>query len=698
MSHLFLNRELSLLAFNERVLNLAEQASYPLLERLKFACIFSSNMDEFFEIRVAGLKAHIQAHAHQQHPPVVGADGLTPTQVYERVSARAHGLVVRQYQLLNEVLLPQLTDQGVFLHLSHAWNDTIREWAQAYFRQEVLPILTPIGLDPSHPFPRVLNKSLNFAIELEGEDAYKRNTRIAIVQAPRVLPRLIRVPRAISGYPHGLITLTSIMQGFVGELFPAMKVTGCYQFRVTRNSDLFVDEEETTDLRDSLRGELSQRQFGAAVRLEVSESTSEAMTERLMAEFNLQPLDCYRVNGPVNLVRLMQMVDFVDRPDLKFPCFTPSLPQVFHDASVDQPDLLFKALDQHDVLLHHPYDSFNAVLHFLETATTDPNVIAIKQTIYRAGNDSTLMDNLLKAARNGKEVTVVLELLARFDEETNLHWAAKLEEAGAHVVFGIVGHKIHAKMALVVRRETDTNGTQILKRYAHVSTGNYHTKTSGFYTDFGLITANDAICNDIHTLFQQLTGLGGLNPLQALWQSPFNLHSQLLAGIEQEIHHAKAGHKAHIMAKMNSLVEPHIIQALYRASQAGVTIDLIVRGVCTLRPGVKGLSDTIQVRSILGRFLEHHRIFYFYHHGKEQVYISSADWMDRNFFRRIEIAIPITSHKTKKRVIQEGLMIPLTTKHAWQMNGDGDYQRLRPRTGQLSSQDKLLQKLCHDAD
>ncbi len=657
-SEQFLNRELSLLAFNERVLAMAEDPSIPALEKLRYVCIVSSNLDELFEIRVAGIKAQLRSNPDQPHD-----DGYTAAQNYRAVCERAHALVDRQYAILNRQVFPLLQTHGIHFHLAADLNDAQRRWAHQYFSQEVLPVLTPIGLSPTHPFPRVLNKSLNFIVELEGQDSFGRDSGVAVVQAPRALPRLVAMPRQISGFEHGFMMLSSFVQCFVHELFPGMTVVGVHQFRVTRNSDLYVDDEEVTDLREALQGELSQRQFGDAVRLEVSEGISPAMLRLLRDEFELTDADCYRVHGPVNMVRLMQLPDLVDKPALKFAPFTPRYPNALEHGDV------FEVLRQQDVLVHHPYDAFASVSDFIRKAATDPRVVAIKQTIYRTGQTSELMESLLTAARAGKEVTVVVELMARFDEETNINWASRLEEAGAHVVFGVVGNKTHAKMCLVVRREA-----QGMRRYAHLGTGNYHPRTAKLYTDFGLFTSHAEICADVHEVFQQLTGLGHAKPLKVLWQSPFTLHERAMAAIAREAAHAKAGRPARIIAKMNSLVERDVIRALYAASQAGVKIDLIVRGVCVLRPKVAGLSDNISVRSTIGRFLEHSRIFYFKNNGKDDVLLSSADWMDRNFFRRVELAFPILDKKLKQRVIREGLTVHLRDNAlAWTMRPDGSY-------------------------
>ncbi|NPT59552.1 polyphosphate kinase 1 [Paraburkholderia elongata] len=679
-----LNRELGILGFNERVLAQAADPAVPLLERLRFICITSSNLDEFFEVRMAGLQEQMR-----DNPGAMSPDGMSLQHVYDLVVERAQRLVHRQYTMLHDTVFTVLETEGIYFHGTEAWNEAQTEWARNYFFDELLPVLTPIGLDPAHPFPRVLNKSLNFVVELEGKDAFGRQAMMGIVQAPRALPRLVRMPQDLSGYPHGFVLLSSLLQRFVGELFPNLVVRTCNQFRITRNSELFVDEDEITNLRVALQGELPARHLGNAVRLEVSADTPEHVVRRLLDESSLTTKDCYFVDGPVNLVRLMQLPEMVDRPDLKFVPHIPAIPsQIANSTS------MFDVIDQGDVLLHHPYESFQPVLELLLQAAKDPNVMAIKQTIYRTGTDSPLMDALMQAARNGKEVTVVVELLARFDEETNINWASQLEAVGAHVVYGVVGHKCHAKMMLIVRR-VSSGGKTTLKRYVHLGTGNYHPRTARLYTDFGLMTADQKICEDVHHVFQQLTGIGGELKLHEFWQSPFTLHPKLVEAIRAEADHARAGKKARIVAKMNALLEPTVIAELYEASQAGVKIDLIVRGVCSLQPGVPGLSENITVRSIVGRFLEHHRIFYFYDEGKEQVYLSSADWMDRNFFRRVEVAFPINNRRLKRRVIAEGLSAFLgDNQSAWLMQSDGHYRRRRPGKSSRNAQMSLLGKFC----
>ena len=656
---------MSLLAFNQRVLAQAQDARVPLLERLRYLTIVSSNLDEFFEIRVAELKERIKLGDEVARK---GED--TPTVTYAAVSERVQTMVGEQYRLLNQEIFPSLADHGVRFLLEELWTPAQREWLHNYFLREMAPLLTPIGLDPAHPFPRVLNKSLNFALQLEGRDAFGRNSGIAIVQAPRLLPRVIQLPKGVAKGKHDFVLLSAVLQAFVDALFQGMKVLGCYSFRVTRNSDLFLDEEEVKDMRAAIQGELPQRHFGDTVRLEVAKTCPPDLVAFLLSQFGLEEQDLYRVDGPVNLARLMMIPDLVDLPALKFKPFVPGLPRAL-EKSTD----LFATIRKGDVLLHHPYQSFNPVIDLLEQAAQDPDVVAIKQTVYRTGTDSVLMKYLIDAAQRGKEVTVVVELMARFDEEANLNWATKLEEVGAHVVYGVVGYKTHGKLLMVVRREGGK-----LRRYAHLATGNYHPRTARLYTDFGLMTANERICDDVSEVFKQLTGLGRARKLNHILLAPFTLHEQMIASIRREARHARLGRPAHIIAKMNSLLEPRIIEALYAASQAGVKIDLIVRGVCALRPGIAGLSENIRVRSVIGRFLEHSRIFYFFNDGVEDVWISSADWMERNFFRRIEACVPILDPKLKIRVIKEGLKSYLAdNSQSWTMNADGDYHRRQSR-------------------
>jgi len=676
-----LNRELGILKFNERVLAMAANERIPALERLRYITIVSSNLDEFFEIRISEL---------QQRTRIGRDEAGRPGTRLDEISAAARSLVDAQYQLLNDSVLPALAAEGITVLLSHLWNAEQRQWAGQVFDAEIEPLLTPIALDPAHPFPRILNKSLNFIAELDGSDGFGRRADVAIVQAPRVLPRVLPVPPEIAGVPHGVMLLSSIMLGFMDRLFPGMVVREVHQFRLTRNSDLFVDDEDVTDLREALKGELQQRNFGDEVRLEVSAGTPAHLVARLLREFDLQPRDCFAVNGPVNLVRLQQIIDLVDRSDLKFPSFDASVPAV-----LQSPDL-FAAIRTRDILVHHPYQSFAPVMRFLLAAARDPAVVAIKQTVYRTGADSALMQALIEAARAGKEVTVVVELMARFDEETNINWAARLEEVGAHVVYGVVGHKTHAKMALVIRRDTDGDGVVRLRRYVHLGTGNYHPRTARLYEDFGLFTAEPELCADVHQVFNRLTGLGQRDPLKVLLQSPFTLLERILASIRRETEWARAGQPGYIAAKINALLSESVIDALYEASQAGVKVDLIVRGVCALRPGVPGLSENIRVRSIIGRFLEHSRVYVFGNGGDPEVWLSSADWMDRNLLRRVEIAFPIRRDDLRRRVIREAITVHMNRHEgAWVMDAEGDYTRLEAgaRSAGRHSQQRLLERL-----
>lgn len=671
----FINRELSLIEFNRRVLAQASNSDIPPLERLFYLCISASNLDEFFEVRVAGLKQQV-AYGSM----VRGPDNMTASEQLVSISTVTHELVRQQYQVLNDEILPLLEKQSIGFLKRNTWNQKQQSWVKSYFQRELLPVLSPVALDPAHPFPRVLNKSLNFIISLEGKDAFGRNSGIAVVQAPRSLPRVVQLPGSCASNQYDFVFLTSIIHQHAGDLFPGMKVRGCYQFRVTRNSDLFVHEEDVDDLLDALEGELSSRKFGEEVRLEVADDCPQEMVDYLMHKFKLQPADVYQVNGPVNLNRLMAIPSLVNRPELKFPVFTPGIGK-----RLRAQEAIFDIIKKGDVLLHHPFQSFNPVVEFLRQAATDPNVLAIRQTLYRTGDGSGIVKALIGAAHAGKEVTVVIELRARFDEEENIDVAQELEAAGAHVSYGVVGHKTHAKMILVIRRE----GKQ-LKRYVHLGTGNYHASTARLYTDYGLLTSDTAISDDVQKVFQQLTAMGKAGKLKKLIQAPFTLHRSMLDFIQRETEHALAGKQARIVAKMNSLVEPSIIEALYKASQAGVRVDLIVRGVCCLRPGIKGVSDNITVRSIIGRFLEHTRIFWFLNDGEEDTWLSSADWMDRNFFRRIEVCFPIEERRMKKKIWKEGLQNYLSDNtQAWQLQSDGSYRRLAPgnatpRSAQLS--------------
>ena len=678
---LYINRELSLLEFNRRVIEQAQDANLPLLERLKFLCIASTNLDEFFEIRVAGLKQQIKYGSVQ-----TGADNLLPSEVLVKISDAAHQLVKEQYDTWNNMIIPALSQDKIRLLRRSQWKPVISRWIQRYFNTEVLPVLSPIGLDPAHPFPRVLNKNLYFIISLEGKDAFGRNSGLAIVQAPRSLPRIVQIPQRHSNGNHDFVMLSSIIHAHVNDLFPGMTVLGCYQFKVTRDSDLLIDDEEVDDLLRALEGELPSRKFSNAVRLEVADNCPDHMIEFLLQKFELQKDDLYRVSGPVNLGRLLAICDLVDRPELKFAGFTSNIPsRLLKNTNI------FEALHNGDILLHHPFQSFAPVIDFLRQAACDPNVLSIKQTLYRTGADSAVVEALKLAAKTGKEVTVVIELRARFDEEANIELANELQKVGAHVVYGVVGYKTHAKMILVVRRESRT-----LRRYVHLGTGNYHARTARLYTDYGLLSCDKAIGEDVNKLFHQLTGLGRAGKLKKLLQSPFTMHKGVLSFINDEINAAGEGKKAWIIAKMNALVDPEIIMALYKASQAGVKIDLIIRGMCCLRPGIKGVSENIQVRSVVGRFLEHTRVYYFHHGGEERVFCSSADWMTRNLHHRVETCFPIEEKRTSDSVIAYGLLSYLADNtQSWVLQSDGSYKRNKPGAHKpRSAQQHILEHYC----
>ncbi len=676
------NRESSFLAFDERVLELATDESVPLLERLRFLCISSSNLDEFFEVRVAGTKQKILGGVEG-----AGIDGLSPTQELALVTTRAHALVKRQYQVLNDHLIPALADEGIRFLVRSEWSQSVREWVADYFKNEIAPILSPLGLDPAHPFPRLTNKSLTFIIDLRGVDAFGRDSGYALVRAPRSLPRVIPLPQSVSGNPHGFVFLSSIIHAEIAQLFSGMEPLGVYQFKVTRNSELYVQEEEVANLRRALESELMHRNFGQVVRLEVASGCPPRVLKYLQRQFRLDDGDVYRVDGPVNLNRLFAIPDSIDRPDLKFEAFSPMVSTQFQ-AGVD----LFATIKQRgDIVFHHPYESYEPVIELVRQAASDPDVLAIKQTLYRTGHRSAFVKSLMDASRSGKDVTVVIELRARFDEEANIALATRLQDAGIQVVYGVVGYKTHAKMVLVVRREKDR-----LQKYVHVGTGNYHATTARLYTDISLLSSGKALTEDVQKVFTQLTGLGQTLDLKRIVQAPFALHSFVIDMIQREIRVAREGGKGRVIARMNSLVDARVIEALYQASQAGVKIELIVRGICILRAGVDGLSENIRVVSVLGRFLEHSRVWYFGADGDKRVYISSADWMPRNFFSRVEIAVPIEG-EAGQRVKEECLDFYLRDNaYSWEMTSEGAYRRVTvdesERRASFSAQQTLIDR------
>jgi polyphosphate kinase len=671
----YINRELSLLEFNQRVLAQAMDESIPLLERLKFLSISSSNLDEFFEIRVAGLKQLQELGSGPMAP-----DALSIPEQLEAIHQRAQKLVADQYSCLNDVLLPALRAKGIRLLHRKEWSPEIEKWLEQYFEREVEPVLSPLGLDPARPFPRIQNKSLNFIVRLQGKDAFGRDSEHAIVQAPRSLPRVVPIP-PLGGQGAAFVLLSGIVQAFVNKLFVGMEMLGCYQFRLTRNSDLFVDEEEIDDLRRALEGELAHRRYGAAVRLETSRDLPEDMAHFLLKQFALSDVDLYQMPGPVNLNRLSAIYDLAQRPDLKYPVFAPGTPPRL----VGSPDL-FAVIRQNDVLLHHPFQGFAPVMDFVRQAASDPQVLAIKQTLYRTGHDSPVVDALVAAAHAGKDVTVIVELRARFDEEANIELSNRLQEAGAHVMYGVVGYKTHAKLTLVVRREPGG-----IRRYCHLGTGNYHPKTARGYTDYGLFTCVDEIGQDVHELFLQLTSLTQTPKLCCLLQSPFGLHEAIIAKLERETENVRAGKPARVIAQMNALVDPQAIEALYRASRAGVKVDLIVRGVCALRPGIPGVSENIRVRSIVGRFLEHSRVFYFENGGAPELYCASADWMERNFFRRVEVAFPVRRDAHRERILKDLETYLADDTQAWELGRDGRYSKVETsKDAPVNAQAQLL--------
>jgi polyphosphate kinase len=681
-SSLYIHRELSQLQFNIRVLEQALDESYPLLERLKFLLIFSSNLDEFFEIRVAGLKKQI-TFAREQ----AGADGLQPHQALARISELVHGHVDRQYAILNDILLPELEKHQVrFIRRRH-WTAKLKAWVRRYFRDEIAPIITPIGLDPTHPFPLLVNKSLNFIVELEGVDAFGRDSGLAIIPAPRLLPRVIKVPEDVGGPGDNFVFLSSMIHAHADDLFQGMKVKGCYQFRLTRNADLAVDTEDVEDLARALRGELFSRRYGDAVRLEVADTCPKQLSDYLLKQFSLAESELYQVNGPVNLTRLFSITGLDSHPELQYKPFTPAIPKLLQNS-----ENIFSVISKQDILLLHPFESFTPVVDLLRQAAKDPHVLAVRQTLYRSGANSEIVDALVDAARNGKEVTAVIELRARFDEESNLQMASRLQAAGAVVIYGVVGYKTHAKMMLILRRE----GSEIV-RYVHMGTGNYHAGNARLYTDYSLLTADDALCEDVGKLFSQLIGMGKTLRMKKLLHAPFTLKKGMLDMIARETQFALDGKPAHIIAKFNSLTDPKIIRALYKASQSGVKIDLVVRGMCCLRPGIAGVSHNIHVRSIIGRFLEHTRVFYFLNGGEEQMFLSSADWMERNLDKRVETCFPVEGRKLIVRVKKELEAYLTDNTHSWILQADGSYLRSTPTGNQnpRSAQDILLERLSN---
>jgi polyphosphate kinase len=651
----FLDRDHSILAFNERVMDWARRAHVPLLERLRYLTIVSSNLDEFFEVRMA---PHLAARKtnEQRGPYTVDA--------HNRVSAKVHALVAQQYAIYNDELLPLLEKKGIKLVAHGERNPRQRRWVKDFFTREVQPLLMPVGLDPAHPFPQVANKSLNFIVRLTGKDAFGRENEIAIVKVPRILPRFFRMPPIKGSKQTHFVSISSLIRSHLADLFPGRHVTEFSQFRVTRHSDLAVDEEEVKNLRTALRKGLQQRHYGEALRLEVTAGCSEFLANFLLAQFALPLEALYRVPGPVNLVRLNQLIDQVDAPALRFEGFQGGWP-----VQLTPGQSYFERLQQGDVLIHQPYESFDAVLAFLREAVEDPNVLAIKQTIYRTGAKSELMNLLREAVRLGKEVTAVVELKARFDEEANINYAERLESVGAQVVYGVVGLKTHAKMLLVTRREEGR-----LRRYGHISTGNYNPGTARLYTDLSYLTADDALTADLEQVFLHLASQNRLPKLNKALIAPFHLHKAMLEKVEAAAAAARAGKEARIVLKMNALTDEPLARALAHASQQGVKIDLIVRGACILPAQVPGVTDNVRIRSVIGRLLEHSRVCFFSVDTVEELWLSSADWMNRNMLRRVELAWPVTDPVLRHRIMDECINAYLhDTKDAWLLQPDGSY-------------------------
>ena len=676
-----INRELGLIQFYRRVLAQVLDENIPALERLRYLCIVTKNCDELFEVRIARLLKW-----EKEQPNKVLPDGLKVTEALEKIRNDVGDLYNDIYSIYQNTILPLLNKHDIYILDARQWNKEQQRWAYNYFINELKPVLTPIGIDPSHPFPRVPNKGLHFAVELDGKDQFGRESKIAIVEAPRILSRVIRLPEDLAPAPNTFVLLQDIISLHVNEFFYGMSVRGCYPFRVTRAADLTVNSDQK-NLRNALTRELHNRKYAECSRLELDISNGEPAAkfiDILLKQFNITRHDLYRVYGPVNLSRLSDIASMVDDDNLKFTPYNSGLPKELQD----EPDI-FKAMAKGDILLHTPYQSFDPVVELTRRAAEDPRVLAVKMTVYRTGNDSELVQNLIKAARAGKQVVASIELFARFDEEANVELARQLEEAGAHVVYGVMGYKVHAKMLTIIRQEGDQ-----LHHYVHLGTGNYHQFTAKIYTDFGLLTTNAEIARDVDNIFSQITGVGKAGVLNVLFQSPFTLHDMIMKAIERETFNALGGKKAEIIAKMNSLVENQVIRALYRASQAGVKITLIVRGACALRPQLPGISDNITVKSVVGRFLEHHRVFYFYDSGNEDVFIASADWMKRNFFKRVETCIPILNSRIKRRVIDESLKLYIQDNvNSWQMDADGNYHKVAIVGKRVAAQDFLMNKL-----
>lgn len=678
--HAYFNRELSWLSFNRRVLDQAANEANPVIERLKFLSISSSNLDEFFEIRVAGLIQQVESGAVQ-----VGVDGLGPKEQLRRIHDVVNSLVSYQYHCFQEKIIPRLKENGISFLTVNQLSKADLSWVNRYFREQVFPILTPLAIDPAHPFPQIANKTLNVLVCLDNPETPEVEELMAVLPVPRILPRLVRIE---TGRPEELryIFLSDVIKLCAGYLFPGYQIHSAHAFRITRNSDLFIDEEEAENFLEQIEEELKHRQKGAAVRLEIETGVEEELLHRLLSYIHLPTEYVFRINGPINLMRLMTVYDFIDRPDLKYPPLHPVL-----TVPLGPGTSIFKAIGEGDILLHHPFDSFLPVVEFIQQAAKDPSVFAIKQTLYRTSGDSPIVRALIEASRNGKQVTALVELKARFDEANNIQWAKQLEEAGVHVVYGMVGFKIHCKCSLVVRRE----GTA-LRRYVHLGTGNYNPQTARLYTDLSYFTACESTTAEVAQLFNTLTGFGLSPDFKCLLVAPYSLHAKLQEMLQVEIENALQGKPARIIAKLNSLVDQATIDHLYEASRAGVEIDLILRGTCCLVPGIPGLSENIRVRSIVGRFLEHSRIYYFENHGREPVYLAgSADWMPRNFFRRIEVVFPIDNPRLQGQLMAILEVYLKDNVQASQLSSSGAYRPIPNQEGQtepFSAQEYFIQQ------
>lgn len=672
----YLNRELSWLEFNQRVLEEAQDPTNPLLERVKFFAIVGSNLDEFFEVRVAGLKQQVASGARVRSP-----DGLTPAACLRAIARRVRRMVEDQYRCWREELVPALERRGIRFLDPATLSGADRAWLDAFYRAEVRPVLTPLAIDPAHPFPRLLNKSLNLIVRVPRPDRRRLRHQLMVVQVPRVLPRLVQLPREPGEAAY--VFLGRLIAHYLEDLLAGQTPAGAWLFRVTRNSELYVDEQDSPSLLEAVETEVHNRLKGEAVRLEIEHTCPPEIRRELLATLKLTEDDLYLINGPLNPARLMALCDGPHPPELRDPPFVPPITPRLRET----PDL-FAAIRAGDILLHHPYDSFESVVEFLQQAAADPRVLAIKQTLYRTGGDPRIVGALMDAVKNGKQVTAVVELRARFDETNNIRWARQLEDAGVHVIYGVVGFKIHCKATLVVRRDDDG-----IRRYLHLATGNYNPVTARIYTDLGLLTCRPELGEDVTDLFNLLTGLCEYRGMRKLLVAPHDLYPRLLALIRRETEHARRGLPAHIIAKMNSLVVTELIDALYEASLAGVKVDLIVRGICCLRPGVPGLSENIVARSIVGRFLEHSRIFYFENACQPEVYVGSADWMPRNLFKRVEVVFPIEDGVLRERIVREILGLQLADNvKARELLPDGTHRRLQPRPGEprLNSQEELI--------